>query len=484
MRKDERVDNIKKKDNYFIKAAIQETIKDNIEDENSFKFSNILHEIIWIHRNIFKDSNGIFMKLLSKKNLVFKEAFDVSSGIEEIKKVKFKCIYVIVSGSMFSEFIQLFQKNINQIFCIPIITIFTMNIEKYQKNEYANHPFYNPGGIHVQYEELIQTFVHFDSLVKNKIEKNIISNTYNNECFNFEKIDSIPKLYFPFIYSKLIEKISDEEIYEFNKNILKYDNEQITKLIYPLTFLKQIPIEILSKFWLRIYTLETNFYSNMNCKLMKLKGKEFNTFIKLLYYSLNNKFLKSRCDICFYRGDILSNDELKIIIDKSKSESIKDKLIYSRKFLSFSSSKEVAETYLIDKYFSEGNSINYILFKILPFKGKIENAKCYNIDMKEFTKFQSEEEYLFLPYSPFILSSSEQYCIPGVEIKVNLINLSYIGNYENIIKTSMKNISTLDELSFGLLEKYFLEEIEKYKLFEKDQKIWEKIKILIKENKI
>ena len=96
----------------------------------------------------------------------------------------------------------------------------------------------------------------------------------------------------------------------------------------------------------------------------------------------------------------------------------------------------------------------------------------------------SEEEYLFLPYSPFIQSSSEQYCIPGVEIKVNLINLSYIGNYENIIKTSMKNISTLDELSFGLLEKYFLEEIEKYKLFEKDPKIWEKIKILIKENNI
>jgi hypothetical protein len=94
---------------------------------------------------------------------------------------------------------------------------------------------------------------------------------------------------------------------------------------------------------------------------MKLKGKEFNTFIKLLYYSLNNKFLKSRCDICFYRGDILSNDELKIIIDKSKSESIKDKLIYSRKFLSFSSSKEVAETYLIDKYFSEGNSITVFL---------------------------------------------------------------------------------------------------------------------------
>jgi hypothetical protein len=63
------------------------------------------------------------------------------------------------------------------------------------------------------------------------------------------------KLYFPFIYSKLIEKISDEEIYEFNKNILKYDNEQITKLIYPLTFLKQIPIEILSLNFGLEYTL-------------------------------------------------------------------------------------------------------------------------------------------------------------------------------------------------------------------------------------
>ena len=62
----------------------------------------------------------------------------------------------------------------------------------------------------------------------------------------------------------------------------------------------------------------------MNCKLMKLKGKEFNTFVKLLYYSLNNKILKNRYDICFSRGDILSSDELKIIIDKNKSNSIKD----------------------------------------------------------------------------------------------------------------------------------------------------------------
>ena len=69
-------------------------------------------------------------------------------------------------------------------------------------------------------------------------------------------------------------------------------------------------------------------------------------------------------------------------------------------------------------------------------------------------------------------------------IIANLINLSYIGTYKDIIKTSMKNISSLDELSFSLLEKYFIDEIKNYKIFDDEENIWEKIKILIKNNEI
>ena len=247
---------------------------------------------------------------------------------------------------MFSEFIHKFQENISQIYCIPIITMFTQHKESCKKYQYAYHPFYNAGGIHTEYEELIKVFLTFDSIVTFQIDANIISPVYNNECFSFEKIDSIPKLYFPFIYSKFIQKINDKDIHEFHENILKYDNNEIKKLIYPLVNLSEIPIEILVKFWLRIYTLETGFYNNMNCKLMKLQGKEFDTFIKLIYFALNEKYLKNRCDICLYRGDIMNNEELKTIINKSKSDSIKDKLIYSRKFLSFSSSKNIAEVFI------------------------------------------------------------------------------------------------------------------------------------------
>ena len=61
----------------------------------------------------------------------------------------------------------------------------------------------------------------------------------------------------------------------------------------------------------------------------------------------------------------MNNEELKTIIDKSESDSIKDKLIYSRKFLSFSSSKNVAERFIQYKYGMSG--INFILFKINPY---------------------------------------------------------------------------------------------------------------------
>ena len=362
--------------------------------------------------------------------------------------------------------------------------MFTLHYQRCQQYQFANHPFYNPGGIHTEYESLIETLIKFDSLVKNKMEKNIISPVFNNECFNFERIDSIPKLYFPYIFPKLIENIDDNEINDFNYNILKYDNEEINNLIYPLTFLKQIPKIILVKFWLRIYTLETEFYNNMNCKLMKLKGKEYYTFIKLIYYSLNKKFLKNRCDIQFFRGDILNDNELQIIINKSKSNYIKDKLIYSRKFLSFSSSEEIAKNFISLKYIKKANSTNYILFKINPFPGNKEDAKCYNVDMEEYSSFQNEKEYLFLPYSPFILESVEKSSIfvNNANINIYLINLNYIGTYKVIIDESIKNICSLDDLSFDLLEKYFQDEIKKYKIFENEENIWEKIKNLIRPN--
>ena len=76
--------------------------------------------------------------------------------------------------------------------------------------------------------------------------------------------------------------------------------------------------------------------------------------------------------------------------------------------------------------------------------------------MTHYSEFQNEDEYLFLPYSPFILNGIEKYSLSidsDSTININMINLCYIGEYKCIIETSMQNISTLDDLSFELLEK-------------------------------
>lgn len=98
-------------------------------------------------------------------------------------------------------------------------------------------------------------------------------------------------------------------------------------------------------------------------------------------------------------------------------------------------------------------STNYILYQINPFNEDIKDGNCFNIDVKEFSRYKEEEEYLFLPYSPFVLESIEKIFISidnNLNIVINLIELSYIGIYKDIIKTSMKNISSLDDISFDL----------------------------------
>ena len=117
---------------------------------------------------------------MSKRNLKFIEAFDVNDGIEKIKSVNYKCIYVIISGSLFNDFVNLLKQNLKLISCMPIITMFVMDKAKYEKNEYAYHPFFDPGGIHIYYEDIIDTLIKFDSIVKQKIETNSITVIFCN----------------------------------------------------------------------------------------------------------------------------------------------------------------------------------------------------------------------------------------------------------------------------------------------------------------
>lgn len=66
----------------------------------------------------------------------------------------------------------------------------------------------------------------------------------------------------------------------------KYQNDDMQELFSQVYNVKY-PILLRIKYWLRVYTLQTNFYNEMNSNLMRDKIEPYKAYIQLLYYGLN-----------------------------------------------------------------------------------------------------------------------------------------------------------------------------------------------------
>ena len=155
-------------------------------------------------------------------------------------------------------------------------------------------------------------------------------------------------------------KVSNNEIK--NTNIFILNNygeiEDIKNLILPLLLIDNIPIDILAKFWSRIYTKDCAFYINLNNNLMKLNNKNYNSYIQILYSGLNEYMYKD--NKILYRGTNISEREMNDIIKKYNEK--KDELsylVYSRAYLSFSLDKS-----LIVQFLKDIKGTKKVLFKL------------------------------------------------------------------------------------------------------------------------
>ena len=175
----------------------------------------------------------------------------------------------------------------------------------------------------------------------------------------------------------------------------------------------------------------------INNNLMKLKNKDYNTFIQVLYKGLK-EFEYNKNDI-LYRGTNISNEEIDIMINFYQNRKINEKnniinnndfnpsyLIYSRAYISFSKDKNKSLRFI--KNIPNTKKILFLLQN--DSKNKIlSNAYLYNI-----SAIPNEEEILFFPFSSFIIDQIEE------KENIYYINLIYLGMYENIIKEKIKII--------------------------------------------
>ena len=91
-------------------------------NNNQIEIENI--KLIWIDYEVNNPENTIYQNKL-RNILSFKSFKLINEGMEEIKKINFKRIMIMLSKRMFEEFITLFEREKKNICCSLNILVFT-----------------------------------------------------------------------------------------------------------------------------------------------------------------------------------------------------------------------------------------------------------------------------------------------------------------------------------------------------------------------
>lgn len=398
----------------------------------------MINNLIWIDQNVENEDNKSFIKEIKNKFKINVTIFsDIELGLNYIlNNLKFKSFLVVVSGKYFPSYIEGLNKNINNLASVPISIVFTFYKNLYTKfsicKEKIGDKFFNPGGLADSFIEIEEFISRYLKIKSSKFKKEALKKPTNyDSCYSFEYITNDCQLIYPSIYNEIItnKKIEREEIESFNCFLKENFGDKINELIKPLNLTKNIPPEILSKYYVYAYSLETPFYHILNRDLMLLKGEKYYPFIKTLYKGMNYYHYKD-LESPLYRRSRISEEEIKrleeILKNKDKyndknsvNTSIPKILFYSRTFLSFSKKKEKAMGF-------NGNVLFELQLNYLNLKEIQSNAS-----IEKFSSYSDEEEVLFYPYSSFSIESITK---EDNLVKIVLVSL---GKYKEITKKVM-----------------------------------------------
>ena len=227
-------------------------------------------ELIWIDQNVNNEENQSYKKDIKKlMKMNFSCFTEVPGAIEYLKKLEFAQTYIICSGRLYPDFIIKYKSIINDLMICPRIIIFCGDRISYlirnKDNDVLeiNHPFYNSGGVQDNIGDVIKfleekgpTIEPISHEMEYHLEDRLI----------FRKISSECHLILPLFFSEFIKKPEEEKIEEFNQIAFKryYDRYELNAIFSQLVQTKNIPNEILYKFWLRAYSSEGNLSKDLS----------------------------------------------------------------------------------------------------------------------------------------------------------------------------------------------------------------------------
>ena len=447
--------------------------KDNNRDNNSKdnNRSKILEEkvYIWIDKEIENEENKYHYNVLfTQKNIDCKKFNNIEDGFDFLnnKENNFKEIVIIISGRLFNEFYYKIKNNLDLIKCSPTIIVFTRKSDLFINQLKMNNIYYN--------NDIFDTKLIFTRSIQ--LEGFIDNINREGKELTFEKIENIDQLIIPTYYSYLLEDVNRSEIDYFNtfiekkflppteeetqqlnkeeknENKLKKGNEDIQKLVNQIKN-KKMPKEIIIKYWLRIYSSNSEFYKELNKSLRNKDNQAYfyHPFIKLCYEGIRKGFLKSY-NKKIYRGSNITksefNDIQKYFNSNNKKSNYPNIILYSRSFLSFSEKEIIARKFI--KQSKQTYSILYIIEEIE--NNKNFDNKIFNSNIADFSDF-TEKEILVFPFTVFEIVDIKEI---EQDIINYQINLKYLGNYSNYLEEELgKNY--LDKISFSKFSEELIE---------------------------
>ena len=403
--------------------------------------------ILWLTDRKIYEENNTFLRVKNKfPTCEPKIYYTINTMIQYIEtNIYFINTYIIITdvGTLYKDFIEAFTDKMKAICVIPKFIIYSRDNSIH--NNSGNHSFYNYGGKHSSFDDIF-TFIQNDQIIQNidissinetlKIKSKLWKNKDQDIKLCLDPIESFRKMYLP-SYFRTMVKVKKTDINKFDKFTKDLyqeykDDKRMKNLLSQIIKIKNIPIELYCKYWLRVYTAP-GFHYKMNDILNQGKSGKYTLFIKMMYEGLRIKALESPIKDILYRGACLENIELERINDylKKKKKDLAAGILFCRAFLSFSQKEESAIKFAINAPYFNPNTMKRVLF-ILKSNKKENTIFNTHADIEKYSFFPKEKEILFFPYSCFdIVNCQNAYLKDHDFIR---IELNYISSYDERLR--------------------------------------------------
>ena len=236
-----------------------------------------------------------------------------------------------------------------------------------------------------------------------------------------------------------IDPLTKEELKKLKEYLLSFGKKDLDDLIKNLNNFQYLPLEILTKYLIRCYTFDTDFYKKLNKDLMSSKMLNiYKSYIKLLYLGIQKKLFSQSPNQYLYRGGKINKIEFEKIKRYKKEGKLNNLIVFSKAFLSFSEEKNEAINF-IGQSDKETLGILYVLDSSKVGEDDIKS----NADIQKYSAFPEEKEILFFPGSSFIISDI---------IELNEANIEIILNYYGKFKEYYNYCRKSDESQISKID--------------------------------